>query len=379
MARTQINGVQIEDLDVRNAQIATDAGIVYSKLEKIPLAQDGTGAMTGDLNVDGNRVTNVPNTPSDGQDAVNKNYVDSVAQGLDVKESVRATTTANITLSGAQTIDGVSLVAGDRVLVKNQTNAEDNGIYVVATSAWARADDADSDADVTSGMFTFVEEGTANADTGWVLTTDNPITVGTTELAFAQFTGAGQIVAGAGLTKSGNTLAVGDGDGITVGADSVSVNVDDTTIEISADNLQVKDGGIDENKIASSALGDGLTGGSGTTISIELATNSGLQFNSGALEVKLKAGGGISKDGDGLYLSGSSETRVVRETPTGTQDNSNKDFDLANTPATGSEMVFLNGILQNVGASNDYTISGLTITFNDAPKSKDVILVTYWY
>jgi hypothetical protein len=379
MARTQINGVQIEDLDIRNAQVATDAGIELSKLEKLPLPVDGTGAMTGNLDVDGNRIINVPNTPSDGQDAVNKNYVDSVAQGLDVKESVRVATTANITLSGEQTIDGVSAVAGDRVLVKNQTDAEDNGIYVVASGAWARSADADSDADVNAGLFTFVEEGTTLADTGWVLTTNNPITVGTTELAFSQFTGAGQVIAGDGLTKSGNTLNVGAGNGITANADNIEVNVDDTTIEISANNLQVKDGGIDENKIASSALGNGLTGGSGTTISIELATNSGLQFNSGALEVKLKSGGGIAKDADGLYLDGASETRVVREVPTGDKNGVNQDYDLANTPTAGSEMVFLNGILQNVGAGNDYTISGATITMLDAPKAKDVILVTYWY
>lgn len=136
---------------------------------------------------------------------------------------MRAATTATITLSAPQSIDGVSVIAGDRVLVKDQSTASANGIYVVAAGAWVRATDADTSAKVTGGMFTFVEEGTANADTGWVLTTNNPITLGTTSLAFTQFSGAGQVTAGAGLTKTGNSLDVGAGTGIQVNADDVAL------------------------------------------------------------------------------------------------------------------------------------------------------------
>jgi hypothetical protein len=149
--------------------------------------------------------------------------VDAARSGLDVKASVKAATTANITLSGTQTIDDIALVATDRVLVKNQTTASENGIYVVASGSWTRSTDADTNAEVTSGMFTFVEQGTANADSGWVLTTDGAIVVGTTDLTFVQFSGAGQIIAGAGLTKTGNTLDVGAGTGITVNADDVAL------------------------------------------------------------------------------------------------------------------------------------------------------------
>ena len=138
--------------------------------------------------------------------------------GLDIKDSVRAATTANITLSGTQTIDGVALVAGDRVLVKNQTTASANGIYVVATGAWARATDADNTpgSEVHGGMFCFVTEGAANADSGWVLTTNDPVTLGTTNLAFTQFSGAGQIADGDGIAKSGNTISVAVGTGLAV-------------------------------------------------------------------------------------------------------------------------------------------------------------------
>lgn len=167
----------------------------------------------------------ITNAPSASGDAATKGYVDSVCQGLDCKFSVRVATTANITLSGTQTIDGVALSVGDRVLVKNQSTASANGIYVVASGAWSRAADADTSAEVTSGLFTFVSEGTVNASTGWVLTTPDPITLGTTALTFTQFSGAGQIVDGAGLSKSGNTL---------------SVNVDDASIEINSDTLRVK-------------------------------------------------------------------------------------------------------------------------------------------
>lgn len=166
--------------------------------------------------------------PTNPQDAATKSYVDATKQGLDVKDSVRAATTGNITLSAPQTIDGVSVIAGDRVLVKNQTTASANGIYVVNAGAWTRSEDANSNADVTSGMFTFVEEGTVNADSGWVLTTNNPITLDTTALAFTQFSGAGQVEAGAGMTKTGNTLNV-----ITADVNRIVVNPDNIDLAAS--------------------------------------------------------------------------------------------------------------------------------------------------
>lgn len=181
---------------------------------------DQFAAPNTSVSLNSQKITNLAD-PTSAQDAATKAYVDAARSGLDVKASVKVATTANITLSGAQTIDGVSVTTGDRVLVKNQSTASQNGIYVVAVGSWARASDADSDTEVTSGLFTFVEEGSVNADSGWVLSTNGPITLDTTGLAFAQFSGAGQITAGDGLTKTGNTLDI-----VTASSSRIVVNAD---------------------------------------------------------------------------------------------------------------------------------------------------------
>lgn len=121
-----------------------------------------------------------------------REYVDNsivtALNRLDYKQSVRAATTASVSLSGLQTVDGVALAAGDRVLVKNQTNAVDNGLYVVATGAWKRATDADENSEVTPGLTVTVESGTAQADSVWQLVTDGAIVLGTTALTFQNIT-----------------------------------------------------------------------------------------------------------------------------------------------------------------------------------------------
>jgi hypothetical protein len=183
--------------------------------------------------------------PSSALHAATKQYVDAVKTGLDVKDSVHVASTANISVTYSATggtsargqitgatnsIDGVTLVAGDRILLKDQSTGAQNGIWVVTTAGtgsngvWDRATDFDSDVEVTPGAFTFVEEGTVNADSGWVLTTNAPIVIGGgsgTSLNWAQFSGAGQITAGDGLTKSGNTLNV-----VTANSGRIVVNAD---------------------------------------------------------------------------------------------------------------------------------------------------------
>ena len=175
--------------------------------------------------------------PSVDTDVATKAYVDSVASGLAWKSPVKAATTGNITLSGTQTVDGVSLLAGDRVLVKDQTDGKENGVYVVASGSWTRATDMDAGSEFPSSAV-FVQQGSTQGDFGYVCTND-AVTVGSTAITFAQFTGAANIVAGDGLSKTGNELAV---------------NVDNSTLEISADALKIKDSGVTATQIASAAV-----------------------------------------------------------------------------------------------------------------------------
>lgn len=175
---------------------------------------------------------------------VNKSYVDAVANGLDVKASVKVATTANLAATynngngtltassnGAISVDGVTLSVNDRILVKDQTTQTQNGFYKVtatgsggAAFVLTRTPDADAASELTGGAFTFVEEGTANADNGFVLTTNGTPTLGTTNITFEQFSGAGQISAGNGLTKTGNTIdVVGTADKITVSANALTI------------------------------------------------------------------------------------------------------------------------------------------------------------
>lgn len=153
-----------------------------------------------------------------------KTALDLGLQGLDPKQSVRVGTTGIITLSGEQTIDGVSVVDGDRILVKDQASAADNGIYIASSGAWSRSLDMDSWEEIP-GAFTFTEEGSVNADVGWVCTSNQGGILGTTDITFVQFTGAAQIIAGSGLTKTGNTLNVetADSSRIVINADNIDL------------------------------------------------------------------------------------------------------------------------------------------------------------
>jgi hypothetical protein len=467
MALTKIRGsTQVLDLSVTNSQIANkDAanpdGILLSKIQNGNLLVTSDGAVPFTAPIAGV-------TPTQASHLATKGYVDSTAQGLDVKLSVRAVATTNAVLSGTQTIDGVSLSVGDRVLLTGQTSNVANGIYVVAAGGWSRAPDATTNSEVTPGMFTFVEEGTNYNGTGWVLTSTGPTTLGTTPLPFAQFSQAGVIQAGNGLSKSGTTLSVVSSNGGIVSSSSgIALTLDGSTLSVSSAGLKLAnaatgsfliaaaDGSftphvlsgdvsvssagvvtINDNAVRGSSIMDHslsltkfaasatpgsivLTGADNypvyvvqtgdvtistagvTTIGAAAVTTSKLADASVTLTklAPIPAGKiliGTAAGNASVTLSGDvvvSEAGVVsvnpatvvrvadivkRETPTGSINGVNDTFVLASTPKTGTVDVYVNGILQDEGTGNDYTISAATITTLYKLTPGDKIRVNYF-
>jgi len=214
---------------------------------------------TGSVSFNSQNITNVAD-PVNAQDAATKGFVEATSQGLNVKNSCVVATTANITISTAlnsgDTLDGITLADGNRVLVKDQSTASQNGIYIVGASP-ARAADLAANSNA-AGMFTFVEKGTVNADNGFVCTSDSgSAVVGTNNLTFAQFSGAGQITAGDGLDKSGNTLSVDlkANGGLVIESTEIAVKLDASSI---TGTLAVGDGGTGATSASAARTALGL-------------------------------------------------------------------------------------------------------------------------
>jgi hypothetical protein len=596
------------DIIFVNSGNLADAGISSANL----FLRTGTVAATGAFNLGSHQINNLSD-PTSPQDAATKNYVDNLVNGITWKSEVQAATTANLTAtysngasgvgatltnSGTQaafSVDGYSASLNDRILVKNQTTTFQNGIYYVSTvgsgsTNWVltRSLDMDTPAEVPAATV-LVEEGTANADTGWICTTQPPVTIGTTAITFVLFGTVNTYFAGNGLDLSGNTFSISTDNSLTANAgnshpslivkesvtgaistvaDGIAVQVDNSTVAISGNQVIVKAGGITNTQVSSSAAiaysklnlsgsivnsdinasaaiaasklaaagsstqiqynNSGTFGASAdftwtnSTDTLTITGNSAspvininkdvspspsaIKFNStdgsasyagisfltiqslptllignntangpvlietedgtwnfgadGGLElqfpgntitsyIKFDDSGSnsvsisapmtvtatyslywpvaqstgtqvLTNDGSGnlswastlttvlpsaeIFVGNASNVAtatavtgdvsitntgvtsissglaahiVTREVPSGTINGSNVTFTLAHTPVAGTECIYLNGLLQNVGGGNDYTISGATITFVTAPESGSVILVNY--
>lgn len=369
---TVSGGATTTDLTEGTNLYYTDARVRLNRLDQM-------AAPTAAVSMNSQKITNL-DTPSAASDAATKGYVDAIKQALDIKDSVRATTTANGTLASdfenGDVIDGVTLATGDRILIKDQSTGSQNGIYVVnASGAPTRATDADASSEVTAGMFVFVEEGTVHGNDGFVLTTDGPITLGTTALTFTQFSGAGQFVGGQGISISGN---------------EISVNTDDSTIEVNSNALRIVPGGVTNSQIADDTIDlaakvtgvlPEVNGGTGESTYTDGQLLIGNSSGNGLTKATLTEGTGISiTNGNGSITIATTGSAGYQRATTvsGTQDGSNKTFTIGNAVSAGSEQVFLNGQLLTPGATNDYEISGTTVTFQgaiDAPAATDVIRV----
>lgn len=222
---------------------------------------DQLAAPTAAVSLGNQKMINVA-SPTLDTDAANKGYVDAAVNGTDWKQSVRVATTANLAaLSGLLTIDAITLVAGDRVLVKDQTTQSANGLYAAASGAWARTTDADANAEVTAGLSVMVAEG-GQADTQWRLTTNDGIVVGTTALVFAQIGAGTTYSAGAGISIVGNVVAIDTavvvrkvavavGDGV---ATSIAVTHNLATLDVQVQVYEVAAGAlVDCDQVRNSA------------------------------------------------------------------------------------------------------------------------------
>jgi hypothetical protein len=280
-------------------------------------------APTGSLSIGGYTLTNVA-TPVNSTDAANKAYVDASAQGLNVKLSVAvATTGSNITLSGTQTIDGVGVTAGQRVLVKDQSTASQNGIYVVASGAWSRSAD---DGTPAVGDFVFVESGTTWAHTGWIVTSVSP------SITWTQFSAAGEYTAGNGINITGASIALNP---------------------TSTGGLQATSGGA----------------------SILLATNSGLGTSSSGLAVG--AGSGIVVSTGTVAID---TTVVVRKYATSIGDGTSTSFTVTHNLGTRDVQVTLydNSLYSEVSADITHsTTNTVTVAFSTAPSSSQYRVVVF--
>ena len=213
-------------------------------------------APDGAVSLNSQKITGLA-TPAADTDAATKGYVDSTSEGLDVKDSCKVASTANLTLSGTQTIDGVSVSADERVLVKDQSTASQNGIYLCKAGSWARADDMAAGEDAAAN-FTFIEQGSANADIGFVCTSNKgSAVVGTNNLAFSTFSSSGNVTAGDGLDKSGNELSVDlkSNGGLVIESTELAVKLDASSI---TGTLAVGDGGTGATSASAARTALGL-------------------------------------------------------------------------------------------------------------------------
>lgn len=361
MAQTLMRGTQITDGTITAAKLVSGLALPSTQLADGAnfLKKDGSVAMTSSFNAGSQTIINVA-SPVNPNDAASKTYVDSLVNGFKLRFA-RVLAVANSALTGLLTIDGVTLAAGDIVLLTAQTVGSQNGFWTVASGSWTRPAFWAAASTIPEGNYAIIDgDGTTYKNTKWFITNTTAIVVDTTTLTFAQDAGGTSYSNGAGLSLTGTTFAVKLGNGITTDGSS---NL--TITPIGTGLLSVAAGGIGITNAGSAAqmiVANGSSQPAWVSASgdVTLATT-------GAMTVNNTAGSGFMK-----YTS-----IVGNETPSGTVNGANTAFTLANTPQNSSLELFLNGQLLEPGAGNDYTISSAAITMLFAPLTGDKLRAYY--
>ena len=312
-----------------------------------------TGVFTNVLTTTGQVLT----APVSNTDIANKQYVDAIAQGLNPKQAVKCATTANITLSGLQTIDTYTTLAGDRVLVKNQTNTAENGIYIAASGAWTRSSDMDVWSEVP-GAYTVILNGT-QGQTGWVCTASDTGTIGVTAMPWVQFSGSATYYAGTGLTLAANTFSITN-TGVTAATKGSASKTVTATVNAQGQltSLTDQDIAIAATQVTSGTLDSARLSGSYTGIT-GVGTLTAGTWNASTVDVAHGGTGATTLTG---YVKGNGVSAFTASPSVPTTDLSGTitNAQLANSTISG---VALGGNLANLTAGTNITFSSGT-TYN---------------
>jgi hypothetical protein len=337
MGQTQQRGsTQLLDASVTAAKLAASLNLPTNQLQDgaLFLKSDGTVALTAPLSWSG--------TPSAGNHLANKTYVDNVALGLSPKAARVVAIVVNVALTGIPSsvnADGQTLSAGDDVLLTAQTTGSQNGPWVIAAGAWSRPLDWAAGSVQKANAYMFIQKGAVYADQEFVCTTDGAVTVDTTSTTWTQFSGGSNIVGGAGLVKTGNTLDVGAGLGIQVNADDVQIKLNGSSLNLSAGGVKISDGTAGQVMIGGAA---GVA--TFTTLSGDISS--------------ITSGGAVTLSTGVMKTA----NYIRNERAAGAVNGANLTFTINGGSAViaGSESIFLNGQLLEPGGGNDYTLNAAT-------------------
>jgi hypothetical protein len=357
MATTQLRGsTQLMDGSITASKFASSLNLPTAQLADGAnfITKGGTVAYTANQSMGGFLLTNVADAVS-AQDAVNLRTAQALINGISLRRA-RGVAMTNQALTGLPTNDGITYTAGQVALLAAQTDGTQNGPWAVASGAWTRPSDWAAASAQKSTMW-FVEEGTTYHDTKWIAITD-AITVDTTAVTISQDTSGTTYTNGSGLSLTGSTFAVKNGNGITFdGSSNVTLVLDGSNLSLSASGL----------KIANGAAGQLMLANASGVAAFTTVSGDATLASTGVVTVNHTAGSGFLRYTDLVY----------NETPGGAVNGANTAFTLATAPQNSSLALFVNGQLQEPGAGNDYTIAGTAITMLYAPTTGDKLRANY--